>query len=93
MSVIADVWEWLRGGPPPANEQGIERVPWQICEEYTNACSLYGPGDSRTAEVRTKHVAVPHFPEFAEAFDNLKRAIGGSGIDWPPGETPKEEPA
>ena len=63
-------------------------LPTAVREEYMLACFKYGPDSTQTKEARTKYQVIrPQelltlFTQFADATDNLKRRVGGSGIDY-----------
>ncbi len=68
--------------------QEWDSIPLALKEEYLNTLVRLGPDHPDVAVLRSRHSAVPHFPSYAEAMDDLKRAVGGSGIDWPPSQQP-----
>lgn len=56
---------------------------WRRVAEYANAVGRYGPDSEQAREVLGRHADAAEFLELADAVDCLKRAFGGSGIDWP----------
>jgi hypothetical protein len=67
-------------------------IPEAVRREYMNACFYHGPDSAEVGELRKKHAAVPNFDKFSASVDRVKRVAGGSGIDWPPGQKPVDEP-
>lgn len=56
----------------------------ELAEQYSNACSRYGPDSPEAHAIRDARPGDTKFIEFADGFDRLKRRLGGSGIDYPP---------
>lgn len=58
----------------------------RFCREYANIVAKYGPDDARAKAYRESRSKHPAFLRFADRYDKVKRAVGGSGIDYPPEE-------
>ncbi len=70
--------------------QGYLSIPVIIRQRYMTCCFRNGPDHPETARLREQFADVPLFPACAKAIDSLKWAVGGSGIEWPPGQEPPQ---
>jgi hypothetical protein len=57
----------------------------QLVGRYANAVGRYGPDSHEAHQIRTTHADNVAFLDYADALDRVKRALGGSGIDYPAG--------
>lgn len=66
-------------------------VPTHVVREYSNAVSRYGADSPQALEVHAKYAAVKGFVPFAAALAEIKRHVGGSGVDYEPDAEPSLE--
>ncbi len=57
---------------------------FDLMELYANTCAKYGPDSEQIKLIREAHKDDIEFTKFAYGYDMVKRAVGGSGINWVP---------
>jgi uncharacterized protein (DUF4213/DUF364 family) len=61
-----------------------------LVEQYANAVGRYGPDSPQALSIRQENAENEEFLKFADSMDRIKRAVGGSGIDTKPSNSPQE---
>ena len=71
----------------------MQMLPYELTTAYSNAVAKYGPDSSQARDIRAANAGNADFSVFADSVDEIKRLVGGSGIDFQPaGDPSTQEP-
>ncbi len=64
------------------------KLPFDLVERYSDTIAHYGPDSPQAEAIRQENACNKDFLVFAASLDRVKRVVGGSGVEYPPGERP-----